>query len=267
MARYKLGRLPRDHSRYAPMYEHYRAAELPVVARSTDVDRATKVSAWPMYANGPDPGNPAVSPDGVGDCTVAGIAHVISAMAVYSGHAQPLFADTEIIRVYSAVSGYNSETGTGDNGANMQTVLDYIKASGITDTTGKVHKVAGYAALGNPKDTTLLAEVLDVFGAAYVGINCPASAQSEFGGTWTWNPFSPIEGGHAIGLHRREPLSVRGPMVYSTWGALQPASVGFAKHYTEEAWAVVSADWLSDSNGESPEGLNVTQLLSDMTLV
>lgn len=253
---YPLGRLPRDFTRYAPTYESYRIAPgLPVVAATADVDRATEVTSWPMYKN-----------DSLGDCTVAGIAHVIGAMAVYGGHPLPLFADAEIVRVYSAVAGYNPQTGAGDNGANMQTVLDYIKANGITDTAGKVHKVVAYAALRNPADTTQLAEVLNTFGAAYVGINCPQSAQSQFGKLWTYRRFSPIEGGHAIGFHRREPLSASGPIVYSTWGALQPATTGFHKRYTEEAWAVVSADWL-EANGESPEGLDVTQLLADMSLV
>lgn len=253
---YKLGRLPRDYSRFAPTLDDYRSrAGLPVVQATADVDRATEVSQWPMYDN-----------DTLGDCTVAGIAHVIGAMAVYGGHPLPLFANTEIVRVYSAVSGYDPQTGANDNGANMQTVLDYIKSDGITDTTGKVHKIVAYAAFRNPKDTTLLAEVLNTFGAAYVGIDCPASAQTEFGKLWTWQPTSPIEGGHAIGFHRREPLTATGSIVYSTWGALQPATPEFHEHYSEESWAVVSQDWL-EANGDSPEGLNVTQLLADMSLV
>jgi hypothetical protein len=253
---YKLGRLPRDLSRYAPTFEDYRAGGgLPVVAPADNVDRATDVTSWPMYDN-----------DTLGDCTVAGIAHVISAMAVYGGNPLPVFSDNEIIRVYSAVGGYVPGDPNTDQGANMQTVLDYIKLNGMTDEAGKLHKIVAYAAFGNPKDTNLLAGVLNTFGAAYVGINCPASAQTQFGKLWSWQPCSPIEGGHAIGFHRRAPLAGQGPIVYSTWGALQPATLGFHKHYATEAWAVVSQDWL-EANGLSLEGLNLAQLEADMHYV
>lgn len=253
---YKLGALPRDHSRYAPTYEDYRTDQLPVVSDSTDVDRATEVTAWPMYDN-----------DNLGDCTVAGIAHVIGAMAVYGGHPLPLFADTEIIKVYSAVSGYNPVTGTGDNGATLQSVLDYVKTNGITDLAGKTHTVVAYTALGTANDPTLLAEVLNSFGAVYVAINCPKSAQTEFGSVWTWQPCSPIIGGHCIGLHRRQPIgSTVGSSVFSTWGALQPVTPRFVKHYVNESWAIISQDWI-DANGDSPSGLDLAQLMTDMQSV
>lgn len=251
---YKLGRLPRDLTRYAPRYEDYRTvAKLPVIPDTADVNRATDVTEWPMYLN-----------DQLGDCTCAGIAHVISAMAVYGGHPLPVFADAEILKLYEAVSGYVPGNPKTDNGANMQTVLDYVKANGLTDQAGKVHKVVDYAALGSPKDGLLLAEVLSTFGSVYTGIDCPESAQAQFGKTWTWQPRSPIEGGHAIGLHRRQPLDVFGALDFSTWGALQPATPGFAKHYVEEAWAVLTEDWL-EANGQTCGGLDLAQLEADMS--
>jgi hypothetical protein len=55
----KYGRKPRDTTRWAPTLEHYLTAELP--AAPAVVDRASKVSQWPMYLN-----------DQLGDCVVEG---------------------------------------------------------------------------------------------------------------------------------------------------------------------------------------------------
>lgn len=255
----KRGRLPRDPARFAPRLEDYvhgplRAAGLPPASGA--IDRCSQVSDWPMYAN-----------DQIGDCTIAGAAHMFAAMCVYAGYPEPEFSDQEIITAYSAVSGYDPVTGANDNGADMQTVLEYLKNTGMTDTTGKTHKVAGYAAFGNPADEVLLAQVLNTFGSVYVGVNLPQSAEQEFAGgrPWDWQPSSPIAGGHCIALQERA-VGGTGVLRYVTWGAVQRTTRGFQRHYAEEAWAVVSADWIA-ANGTTIEGLGLEQLLSDLQFV
>ncbi len=271
----KLGRLPRDTSRWAPRLEDYlRAgprsgkAGLLTVADDEDVDLASKVASWPMYCNGGDPGNPPASPDGVGDCTIAEMAHAYTAAGVYAGKPQALFPDSEIISVYSRISGYDPATGANDNGCQIQDVLADQRTTGMTDVSGRVHKVVAYAALGDPTDILLLSEVLKTFGFAYIGIDCPESAQAQFGvSPWSWVPDSPIEGGHAIGLHRRRPYgSQAGVFDMASWGALQPAEISFIEHYVVEAWAVCTDDWI-EANGLSCDGIATAQLISDMRYV
>ena len=276
MPRFKHGRIARDTSRWAPTLENYLRTHpktamsgLETVADSEDVDRATKVYDWPMYCNGEgDPGNPPGSPDGIGDCTIAEAAHAYTALSVYAGKPQVLFSDQEIISTYSAISGYDPATGANDNGCQMQDVLAYNRATGMTDVDGNVHKVLMYAALGNPSDITMLSQVLKTFGYVYIGVNCPQSAQEQFGnGPWTYVPGSPIEGGHCIGLHRRQPYGSRvGVFDMATWGALQPTTISFIANYTEEAWAVVTQDWI-EANGSSCDGIALAQLESDMRFV
>lgn len=273
MASGKYGRVDRDTRRWAPTLEHYlrprtnASAGLETVSSTMDVDRASKVTQWPMYCNGPDAGNPPASPDGIGDCTVAAMAHGYTALSVYAGKPQPLFSDHEIIKAYTAVSGYNPSTGGSDNGAQMQDVLAHNLSTGMTDTTGKTHKVISYAALGNPTDVMLLSRCLRTFGWVYVGINCPQSAQDQFGSVWTYVPGSPIDGGHAIGLHRRMPYTSRvGVFDFATWGALQFVAIGFIRHYVEEAWVVVSEDWI-EANGSSVDGIALAALEDDMRYV
>lgn len=255
------GRLPRDPEKFLPTLEAYltpsAAVALPPVPLTQDVDRASNVTSWPMYLN-----------DTLGDCTIAGAGHMFGALSVYGGRAEPLFSDQVITTTYSAVSGYVPGDPSTDNGAAMPDVLDYLRQTGMTDTDGHVHKVAGYAAFGNPSNELLLGQVLDIFGTVYCGIDCPESAEQEFdaGEAWTYVPGSPIEGGHCIVLQRRYPSSDVNVDEFVTWGALQRADFGFVAHYLEEAYAVVSEDWIA-VNGTSATGLDLAQLLADMNAV
>lgn len=244
MIQHKFGRNPRDFSKPALRLEDYvTASGLP--AAPLCVDRASKVTSWPMYGN-----------DSIGDCTIAAAGHMIQGWSAYA-NTEATIAQPDVITAYSAVSGYDPATGANDNGAQMSDVCAYWKNTGIGG-----HKIAGYAALGDPTDLTLLRQVLNTFGTVYVGINCPQSAQQEFGQIWEYDPASPIAGGHAISLQQTV-TGQNGIFHFTTWGALQKATIAFVEHYVEEAWCVVSNDWIT-ANGTSVEGLNLTQLLADM---
>jgi hypothetical protein len=229
--------------------------ELPPVPLTADVDRATQVTSWPMYLN-----------DQLGDCTVAGAGHMFAAMSVYAGNPEPLFSDEVITATYSAVSGYVPGDPSTDNGADMQTVLQYLKTTGMTDTAGTTHQVAGYALFSDPSAEMLLGQVLNLFGTVYVGIDCPQSAEQQFadGVPWTYVPGSAAAGGHCIVLQHRYPAGAEVDIdEFVTWGALQRANFGFTGHYAAEAYAVVSQDWI-DVNGTSITGFDLQQLLADM---
>jgi len=47
---------------------------------------------------------------------------------------------------------------------------------------------------------------------------------------------------------------------------VQPATTSWQAHAVDEAWAVVSEDWVQQ-NGTSVSGLDLTQLLADMHAV
>lgn len=226
---------------------------LPPVPLTQDVDRASAVQSWPMYLN-----------DQLGDCTIAAIGHMYGAWTTYAAGHEALFSDDAIQSVYSRVGGYVPGDPNTDQGCVMQDVLADQQSNGIADQAGKLHQVAGYAAFGNPADEVLLGQVLDVFGTVYVGINVQQQMETEFSEQqpWTWDPNGESIGGHAICLQRRLG-SGNAPLEYVTWGALQPATVGFQAGAAEEAWAVVTQDWLQ-ANGTTVEGLDLQQLLADM---
>ena len=256
----KYGRLHPDPARPRLTLERYldpRAAlsrrGLPPVPLTVDIDRASAVQSWPVYLN-----------DQLGDCTIAAIGHMYGAWTTYAGSAEALFSDTAIQEAYSRVGGYVPGDSSTDQGCVMQDVLADQQANGLDDVSGKVHQVAGYAAFGNPADEVLLGQVLDVFGTVYVGINVQQRQEDEFASQrpWTWQRGGQVIGGHAVCLQRRLG-SGSAPLEYVTWGALQPATVSFQAHAAEEAWAVVTRDWLQ-ANGTTVEGLDLQQLLADM---
>lgn len=259
----KYGRAHPDPARPRLTLERYldpraklRHPKLPAVARDVDVDRASAVQSWPVYLN-----------DSLGDCTIAAMAHMYGAWTAYAAGTEALFADAEVLSTYSRVGGYVPGDPVTDNGCVMQDVLADQKATGMADQAGRVHRIAGFAAFGNPADEDLLAQVLDVFGTVYVGINVQQQMETEFGEgqPWTWDASAQVIGGHAICLQRRLG-SGSAPYEYVTWGALQAATLGFQANAAEEAWAVVTHDWLR-ANGTTVEGMDLQQLLADMDSV
>lgn len=250
----KLGRLaPHPESTHprVKLANHLTAPAVPAV-----VDYASKVKTWPMYLNGPDPENAVLlpaDPDGIGDCTCAGVGHMIQAWTAYAGTEVTLPA-ADILKLYETLSGFDPETGENDNGCVEQDVLQYLADTGIDG-----HKIVAFAQvdISNP---TEMKTALDMFGTLYLGINVPESMQEQFaeGQPFTYVPGSPIEGGHCVLIQKWDEQY----LYIVTWGSVVPATWEWWEHYGEEAWAIVTQDWI-EKNGESPVGLNLQGLLSE----
>lgn len=256
----KLGALPRDFSLPALTFEHYLRAPAALPTAPLLVNYMTKVSSWPMYLN-----------DQLGDCTAAGMLHSISAMTAYSGRVSggAMFTNDTALGLYKATSGYNGTPQT-DNGATLASVAQYMVSTGVTDTAGNVHKLVGSANVGDPKNLSLLKQILNTFGTVYCAFDIPDSAMTQFesGAPWSIVPGSSIDGGHCVPLQ----LSAAGDPephrseTFITWGAEQNALQTWVTAYITEAMVLVSSDWL-DIAGSTVEGLDLNQLLADMRLV
>ena len=243
MSEFKGGRLPPDPSKPRLMLSRY-LSPAPALQR---VDYLSKVASWPMYLN-----------DKIGDCTCAGIGHVLEAESTYGRGATVTVSDDDVLATYEAVSGYNPATGANDNGARMQDVLAYWRKTGIAG-----HQILAFAQV-DQKSVAQLDAGLATFGSLYVGINFPESAMTQFshGQPWDVVPDATIEGGHAIHVGYYGPDDeVNWKLV--TWGAVQGMTQRFWDEYVEEAWVVITPEWLS-ANGTSPGGLDLTALGKDL---
>lgn len=218
--------------------DHLTLVEPPVV-----VDWASKVQTWPMYDN-----------DRIGCCTCAGLGHAVQAWTTYGKGDTVTLPLSAVIGLYSAVSGYDPRTGANDKGAIEQNVLAYVQKYGIGG-----HKIRAFAQV-NHKDLNEMKLALEFFGTVYVGFQVPQSAEIEFHANQVWDvrPGSPIVGGHAVDIQKWD-----ADYIYCvTWGRLQAMTPEFWLSYGDEAWVIITDDWLNDK-GLSPAGLNVVELLKE----
>lgn len=212
------------------------------------VDRASKVGSWPMYLN-----------DQLGDCTCAAVGHALQAWTAYASNEVDL-SDNEVLGLYEAVGGYVPGDPSTDNGAVIQDVLQYWHDNGVAG-----HKISAFAELKNFYSMMNLKKALYLFGTVYFGINLPVSAMDQFnqGLPWYYVAGSSIDGGHAVVLQKQEAVGMEnGIFNVVTWGQLQPMTVEFMLHYVEEAWVMITPDWL-EANGKTVTGLSLAQLMAD----
>lgn len=207
------------------------------------VDWASRIGMWPMYMN-----------DRLGDCTCAALGHALESWTTYSQGKTLLLPDSAILSLYEAVSGYDPQTGANDHGAVEQDVLAHVQKQGFGG-----HKILAFAQVDH-KNLDEMKRALDFFGTVYLGFQVPKSAEDQFARELPWTPVlgSPNVGGHAIDLQKWD-----GEYMYAvTWGRLQPMTAEFWLEYGDEAWVIVTEDWL-DSKGQSPLGLDIQGLVAE----
>lgn len=208
------------------------------------VDWASEVVSWPDYGNFK-----------IGDCTCAALGHAVQAWTTYGEGETVTLPYDVILHLYEAVSGYDPQTGANDHGAVEQNVLTYVQQHGIGD-----HKIRAFAQV-NHKDLIEMKHALDIFGTVYVGFQVPQSAEGQFFASQVWTPApqSPIVGGHAVDIQKWD-----ADYIYCvTWGKLQPMTPEFWLSYGDEAWVILTEDWVNNNTGLTPTGLNLDSLLAE----
>jgi hypothetical protein len=209
------------------------------------------ISSWGMLGN-----------DTVGDCVIAGADHE-TLLWCQEGGSPAIFTDQDAIDDYSAITGYDPNDPNSDQGTDVRTALKYRQKTGMIDSGEKRHKIGAYLQL----DQSDLNEVLMaayLFSAVGIGINFPSSAMDQFnqGEPWTVVNDSEIEGGHYVPI-----VGYDAQYLYCvTWGQIQKMDIEFFNTYCEEAWAILSTEFLN-SQGLSPEGFNIAQLQADLAAV
>jgi hypothetical protein len=245
----KLGKLAVRHDPRTLMLASYVTAALPTPPASFDL--TSKVPSWGMMDN-----------DQIGDCTCAAAGHLIMEWTANAKGKMARPIDKQIVAAYSAITGYNPATGANDNGAVELDVLNYWRQSGIGG-----HKIRSYMAL-EPSNHMHIMDSVYIFGGCYIGLQLPRSAQAQVREHQPWSvppqgktgdgaPGS--WGGHAVPVVAYD---ARGVTVI-TWGAPQIMTWSFWEAYCEEAYAILSPDFLTAKNA-NPQGFNLQQLLTDL---
>lgn len=205
---------------------------------------AVDASTWGMDGN-----------DTVGDCTCADVDHEIKADQVAAGNTEVASTADEVLAVYSAITGYDPAqtqpdgSNPTDQGAEIQDVRAYWQKNGVT-LGGTVHKILLFAEVD--RTGNLIKWCLDQFGAIGLGVNLPDSAMDQFhaGKPWTVVKGSAIDGGHAIALVGYDDNY----WYVVTWGQVQKVALDWFNEYVEEAWVVLTEDFVNAHSGEDALG-------------
>ena len=198
--------------------------------------------------------------DTQGDCTCAAAAHLIDLWTANT-MAETLIADTDVLAAYEAFCGYNPADPSTDRGGVEINVLNQWRQMGIAG-----HKIGAYASI-NPLNVSHIKLAISIFGGVYVGIALPASVQGQS----TWNVISDglsgagtpgSWGGHAVPIVAYDADG----LTCITWGQPLKMSWAFWTAYVDEAYAIISNDFLNGS-AVTPSGFNLAQLQSDLSVV
>jgi hypothetical protein len=243
----RLGRRPPRHDpRTLQLTNYLRPELLPPAPPATDW--GAKVTSWPMMAN-----------DRIGDCTTAAAGHCIQEWTTDVGN-PAVIPDSAVIAAYAAISGYDPATGQHDVGATEIDLLNYWRKTGIG-----AHQIDSYVAL-EPGNLEHVRDAVYIFGNCYIGLALPATAQRQ--AIWSVPPGGPVGqgapgswGGHAVPVVAYDASG----LTVVTWGALQRMTWGFWSAYCDEAYAVLSTDWLAAN--QAPNGLDLTALHQDLAQV
>ena len=246
MTELKLGKLPARPGAVRFAQNTYFDEALPAPPPAHKAHQSL-VHLWGMLGN-----------DRAGDCVFAGAAHETMLWVAETGETVP-FTDDTVLADYTAVTGFNPEDPTTDQGTDMQVAASYRRKVGVLDGFGRRHLVAAYLGI-TAADKATLKQAVYRFTAVGIGIRFPRSAMAQFnnGRNWTVQAGSPIVGGHyipAVGYDSRYVYVI-------TWGRVQKMTWGFFAKYCDESIAYLSTEMLSA--GKSLEGFNLGQLRVDL---
>lgn len=211
MGTFKLGRLSAARPAALADLSVYATGKLPAPPAAWEVPEAS----YPIDCN-----------DRIGDCTYAGVDHLNRAWNASVGEHDKLPTEAQVEAAYFA------ETGGEDTGCVEADVLKRWHTEGLFG-----EKIAGYAPV-NPRDLLQLHQAVAFYGGCYLGIECPESAQEQFGAgePWTYIEDSPVEGGHCVVALGYGP---NGGLHCATWGGIAVLEASFLAHYLDEAWVVL----------------------------
>ncbi len=250
---FKLGKHPPKHDARTLQFKTYLKAELPTPP-SIEKSWMEKIhdKHWGMMGN-----------DNYGDCTCAAAGHMIMQWTANTSPKPIVVPDAGILQFYE-----NFSAGNPDAGASLLDVLNYWRKTGLEE-----HQILAFVAitLKNPEQVK---SAVSIFANCYIGIALPHFAAYPPAGKditeipWVVPAGGPVgkaapnpNDGHcvaAVGYDEQNLYVV-------TWGKLKPMSWEFYTAYADEAFAVLSKDWLARK--KAPNGFALDALERDLSRI
>jgi hypothetical protein len=208
-------------------------------------DWAAAVTDWGMMMN-----------DVLGICVGAGAGHTVQQWTKYAG-VEHVVPDSKILQTYEKVGGYVPGDPSTDNGMDMLSYLNFWRQHGLGEH--RKHRIQAFVTV-NPANLQEMRTAIYLFGNVYLGVQLPLTAQ----GADSWQvPPGGLQGDGAPGSWGGHcvPVMAYDPTSYTviTWGQPMMATAAFVADYADEAYALLSPDWLSGA-GLAPSGFDLAAL-------
>jgi hypothetical protein len=240
--------------------KNYLTRSTPAPPATCDYTKSAKTALSKMYDN-----------DTLGDCVIAGMAHVVGVLTGNSGTKPFLYSNAQIIGLYSAIGGYVPGNPSTDNGCDEQTALNYWENNGAlppkTKSSADAHKIAGWMTV----DSTNVEEcrtALWLFENLYFGLELPDAwinpSPSASGFVWDVAGAPDPHNGHCVvGVG----YTAAG-ITIDTWGMTGLMTNAAVAKYPNPAsggalYTVVSMDAIGKANQKAPNGFDWSQLIAD----
>lgn len=245
----KLGKRPPRHDARTLRLSRYLTSALPPPPPRVDWSRGFNIN-YGMALN-----------DTLGDCTEAKKVHAIQCWTLCNGRLSTV-PDSVVLAAYEADGGYVPGDPSTDNGEDMLTNLNDWRQNGFGG-----HPLGAFAAIDYANFASV-AQSIYLFGVVDIGFNVPQSAMDQNANGQIWDVVpndGGIVGGHDVVIPMYE--SATDTFTCITWGMRQRLTWAFFQKYVDEAYALLSADWLSTRGDIDPAGLNLAQLEADLAVV
>lgn len=180
--------------------------------------------------------------DEYGDCTIAGAAHALTVWNHEVDETIPVPDSAGCVTQYFTLEGSpNGEPNQSlDQGLAMTDVLKTWQTAGLFNGT----KIAAFAPV-TVSNQTEIKQAVAYYGACYLGVNLPESAQQQFPNPWTVVEGSPIEGGHCITATGYDSKY----LYCATWGSIVSVAWDWVAEYLEEAYAIIPQAFIDAGKG------------------
>jgi hypothetical protein len=216
--------------------------------------------------------------DQLGCCVISWILHAIGLFTANASDlpgSTAIYSDADVVRLYSAIGGYNPNAplvwdgqemvNPTDNGCNEQDALAYWLQHG--DPAGN-HKILGYLAV-DPTNVNEIQTALWLFENLMYGIELPDRWRQVQGPGFVWDVDAPNpRNGHCVGGVGYDSQGVK----ISTWGMTGTITYRAMAYCMQPAfggalYVVLSEDAVNKATAKAPNGLDLSQLIADFDAI
>ena len=203
--------------------------------------------------------------DKYGDCTCAGVAHIIDQALAKSGNPYSPVTPAQVLYAYSQVTdpAFNPSTGANDNGADETAVLNWWRDHGFLADGS--HKILGHATV-DQSNISLITSCAWLFENLYLGMALPDAwvkpGPDASGFVWGVEGDPNPDNGHCVIAYGYNRVG----LFINSWGLFGTLTWAAVAKYCAppdgELHVVLTEDSINRASLKAPSGFDRDQLLA-----